>query len=80
MSYYDEEPDEGPSRLPVYQCGRIVGTVPASFMPDPSASRSPLYDVRPGDWTPTEDGWRANPMLGLGDLAAMPGFVRSGEG
>lgn len=61
--------------LPVFQCGRQVGTLPPEFDPDNVRSLSPWYDPRPGDFLLEEDHWVANRMLGFGDLAAIPGFV-----
>lgn len=66
-------------RLPVFQDGRRIGTVPALFEPIAIKSRSFLYDVRPGDFKRTADGWAAGRSLGPGDLDAVPDFIRDGE-
>lgn len=62
-------------RIPVIQDGRKIGTVPASFDPLSIKSVSRLYTPRAGDFRIGGDGWVANPMLGSGDLEAVPGFV-----
>lgn len=72
-----QEPHKG--RVAVLQGGRAVGTVPGSFAPSRIKSGSLLYDPRPGDFRRGEKGWIADPMLGLGDLEAIPGFTRKGE-
>jgi hypothetical protein len=64
-------------RLPVRQGGELVGTVPADFDPYFIRSKSFLYDPRPGDFTREGTCWIANAALGLGDLEAVPGFVRA---
>lgn len=71
--YGYEAPTE---RLPVYQRGRKVGTVPADFDPEFIKSRSFFYEPRPGDFKREGDGWVAEKMLGPGDLDAVPGFRR----
>lgn len=68
-------PGEENKRLPVYQRGRKIGTVPATFDPELGRSTSVFYDVRPGDFIESEDGWVADPSLGPGDLGALVGFV-----
>lgn len=65
-------------RVPVYQDGRQVGTVPVTFRPEYIRSRSIFYDPRPGDFKPQGDGWVAADRLGAGDLDAVPGFERGG--
>lgn len=62
-------------RVPVMQDGRQIGTVPPSFDPQRIESTSPLYDPRAGDFVRAGDAWSAHPMLGDGDLEAVPGFV-----
>lgn len=62
-------------RIAVMQDGRRIGTVMPSFDPDNINSRNPLYHPRPGDFRREGDVWIANPMLGNGDLEAVPGFV-----
>jgi len=63
-------------RRPVYQAGRKVGTLPGAFDPYAVRSSSFLYDPRPGDFVEDGDGWRADRMLGPGDLDAVVGFAR----
>jgi hypothetical protein len=62
-------------RIAVMQDGRRIGTVMPSFDPDTINSRNPLYRPRPGDFRREGDVWIAHPMLGNGDLEAVPGFV-----
>jgi hypothetical protein len=66
-------------RVPVYQSGKQVGTAPAIFDPTTTVARSFFYDMRPGDFVRDGDGWTANPMLGPGDLSAVPGFQWSDD-
>jgi hypothetical protein len=54
--------------------GPCIGTVPADFDPAFVKSRSAFYDPRPGDFVRDGDVWIVNPMLGPGDLQAIPGF------
>lgn len=68
------------SRRPVYQHGRLVGSLPGDFSPHAVRSKSFLYDFRPGDFVEDGEGWRAHPTLGLGDLESVPGFQRAEEG
>jgi hypothetical protein len=67
------EPDQ--RRLPVFQDGHMVGTLPALFDPSTAKSRSFMYDFRRGDFTRSGDRWLVNSALGNGDLEAVPGFV-----
>jgi hypothetical protein len=62
-------------RVPVFQRGRQIGTVPATFEPAAIKSMSFLYDVRPGDFYRTSEGWEASKTMGPGDFEAVPGFV-----
>ena len=62
-------------RITVFQDGRPIGTVPSTFEPMAIKSRSFFYDVRPGDFKRTSQGWEASKQLGPGDLHAVPGFV-----
>ncbi len=55
------------SLLPVFQNGREVGTLSASWHPSDARS-SFLYEPRPGDFRREGDTWIADPMLGPGDL------------
>jgi hypothetical protein len=77
MKYHGVEMPK--DRLPVFQSGRKIGTVPAFFEPLAIKSRSFLYDVRPGDFKRTNEGWEALRSLGPGDLDAVPDFTREGE-
>lgn len=63
-------------RVPVFQNGRKVGSVPWDFYPARIRSTSPLYEPRAGDFVRKEDGWHADIHLGYGDLGAVPGFRR----
>jgi hypothetical protein len=62
-------------RLPVYQRGKVIGSVPGTFDPETIKSTSFFYDVRRGDFIREGDGWTAAKNLGDGDLYAVPGFV-----
>ena len=62
-------------RVPVYQSGEKIGTVPSLFDPQFIKSTNFLYDPRPGDFRRDGDRWIADKMLGHGDLEAIPGFV-----
>lgn len=62
-------------RVPVFQSGKQIGTVPGDFDPMLIKSKSFLYDPRPGDFKRTNEGWIATRMLGPGDMEAVPGFV-----
>lgn len=66
------------SRLPVTQRGRVVGSLPSDFAPSRARSNTFLYDVRPGDFRIEGETIVADPMLGPGDLYAIPGFLPSG--
>lgn len=61
--------------VPVFQSGRRIGTVPASFDPTEIKSTSWLYDPRPGDFRREGDTLVAVYTLGPGDLEAVPGFI-----
>lgn len=62
-------------RLPVMQCGKQIGTVPATFEPMAIKSTSFWYTPRAGDFTRSGDAWIAALALCPGDLEAVPGFV-----
>lgn len=62
-------------RLDVWQHGRKIGTVPATFDPMAIKSTNFFYDVRQGDFVRDGDKWTAHRTLGPGDLEAVPGFV-----
>lgn len=63
-------------RVPVMQHGRRVGTVPGKFDLMFARSRSPFYDVRPGDLVRQGDVWIAARNLGASDLDCLVGFRR----
>jgi len=59
-------------RVNVWQGGRVVGTVPATFHPHFLTSVTWLYSLRHGDFRPAANGgWIASEMLGPGDLCAI---------
>lgn len=62
-------------RIPVYQDGVRVGTVPPDFDPESFVSRSVLYRPRRGDFQQIGSHFDASPSLGNGDLEAVTGFV-----
>jgi hypothetical protein len=62
-------------RLPVIQCGRRVGTLPAAFEPVTARSTTFMYEPRHGDFRREGDTWVAASNLGPGDLEAVTGFV-----
>lgn len=72
-AYGVEVPTE---RVPVMQHGRRVGTVPGDFDLSFARSRSPFYDVRPGDLVRHGDAWVAARNLGASDLDCLIGFQR----
>lgn len=74
LSCYGIKAAEG--RLPVFQRGVEVGSVPADFEPCAVKPTTFLYDVRPGDFKRTDKGWEACRTLGPGDLDAIPEFQR----
>lgn len=63
------------ARVPVMRDGERIGTMRHDFDPANINSRNPLYRPRLGDFRRQGDVWIANPMLGNGDLEAVPGFV-----
>lgn len=62
-------------RIAVMQDGKRIGMVPPSFDGVNFQSRSALYRPRVGDFRRGGDVWIADPMLGNGDIEAVPGFV-----
>lgn len=68
------EPPKG--RLPVFQCGHEIGTLPAAFDPLEIKPTSWLYEVRAGDFKRTDKGWEAAKTLCPGDFEAIPQFRR----
>lgn len=63
-------------RIPVMQYGKRVGSVPADFDIAFARSKSPFYDVRPGDLVREGDVWVAGRGLGARDLDCLVGFRR----
>lgn len=76
MRRYGIEVPEASERVPVMQYGRRVGTVPWDFDLAFARSRSPFYDVRPGDLVRQGDVWVTARNLGAGDLDCLVGFQR----
>lgn len=72
-AYGVEMPTE---RVPVFQYGRRIGTLPPDFDPSFSRSNSFMYDVRPGDFTRTNEGWIAAKNMGASDVDCVVGFIR----
>lgn len=68
------DPANQGSRLPVMQKGQIVGTLPASFEPSAIGDQSFMYGSKPSDFRREGNVWVADQMLGLGNLASVPGF------
>jgi len=64
-------------RLPVFQRGREIGSLPVAFDPLMIKSTSFLYDPRPGDFRRTDKGWVAADNMGPGDFECIPEFSRS---
>lgn len=67
-------------RLPVYQGGYRIGTLPPDFDPTCIKSNSFLYEPRPGDFRRAGDKWIAANTLGPGDFECIPGFSAESEG
>lgn len=65
---------ESMDRVPVYQFGRKIGTVPHDFDPNSFVSRSVMYRPRRGDFQQIGYHFDASPSLGNGDLEAVTGF------
>jgi hypothetical protein len=72
-AYGVEMPTE---RVPVIQYGRRIGTMPPDFDPATARSISFMYDVRPGDFTRTDEGWVVGRTIGASDVDCVAGFVR----
>lgn len=68
------------TRVPVFQGGRQIGSVPGYFEPLSIKPASWFYDPRPGDFKRSERGWEAAEQLGQGDLDAIQEFVWADEG
>lgn len=62
--------------LPVYQCGELIGTLPATFDPETAKSGTFLFSVRPGDFIREGNRWIACQTLGPGDLDSLTDFAR----
>lgn len=74
LKEYDVEmPTE---RVPVFQYGRRIGTLPPAFDPAFARSISFMYDLRPGDFTRTDQGWVLGRTMGASDVDCVAGFVR----
>lgn len=63
-------------RVPVFQYGRRIGTMPPGFDPAFARSVSFMYDIRPGDFTRTAEGWLVGRTMGASDVDCVAGFVR----
>lgn len=63
-------------RLPVFQYGRRIGTMAPDFEPMTAKSMSPFYDVRPGDFVRSDEGWVVGRTMGAADVDCVEGFVR----
>jgi hypothetical protein len=63
-------------RVPVFQYGQRIGTMPADFDPYFGRSVSFMYDIRPGDFTRTNEGWVVGRTMGASDVDCVAGFVR----
>lgn len=72
-------PGEEGAMLPVYQSGRKIGQLPASFDPQTARSGSALFDIRPGDFKREGDGWTACRTLGPGDIGSLADFRPEGD-
>lgn len=63
-------------RLPVFQYGRRIGTLPPGFDLAFARSNSFMYDVRPGDLTREGDSWVVGRTMGASDIDCVVGFIR----
>jgi hypothetical protein len=63
-------------RVPVFQYGRRIGTLPPDFDPRFARSNSFMYDVRPGDFTREADAWVVGRTMGASDVDCVIGFIR----
>jgi hypothetical protein len=66
-------------RVPVIQYGRRIGTMPPDFDPVSSRSVSFMYDIRPGDFTRTDEGWVVGRTMGASDVDCVAGFIRDDQ-
>jgi len=76
MRAYDLEQFIPTERLPVFQYGRRIGTMPSDFDPANARSTSLMYDVRPGDFRREGDTWVCGRTLGASDVDCVAGFIR----
>lgn len=67
-------------RVPVFQYGRRIGTLPPDFDPTFARSVSFMYDPRPGDFTRNADGWVVGRTMGASDVDCVAGFIRDDPG
>lgn len=72
-AYGVEMPTE---RVPVFQYGRRIGTMPPDFDPTFARSNSFVYNLRPGDFTRNKDGWIVGRTMGASDVDCVVGFIR----
>jgi hypothetical protein len=72
--FHDEQHDT----VTVYHHNQRVGSLPAMFDPLNIASTTFLYEPRPTDFTLAGDRWIADPMMGMGDIEAVRGFIPEG--
>jgi hypothetical protein len=63
-------------RVPVFQYGRQIGTMPPGFDPAFARSNSFMYDIRPGDFVRDGKGWVVGRTMGASDVDCVVGFVR----
>lgn len=63
-------------RVPVFQYGRRIGTLPPDFDPAFARSNSFMYGVRPGDFTREGAKWVVAKNMGASDPDCVVGFVR----
>jgi hypothetical protein len=66
-------------RIPVFQYGRRIGTMPPDFDPANVRSISFMYDPRPGDFHREGDTWVVGRTMGAGDVDCVAGFIRDTE-
>ncbi|WP_247446945.1 hypothetical protein [Bradyrhizobium sp. 197] len=66
-------------RVPVIQYGRCIGTMPPDFDPASARSVSFMYDIRPGDFTRTDEGWVVGRTMGASDVDCVAGFIRDDQ-
>ena len=74
LSMYGVEAN-GSKRVPVFQRGREIGSLPDIWHPSQIRSTSYFYRPRQGDFVRDGDKWIAASGLGPGDLEAIPDFV-----